>query len=120
VPALEELRAALEAHLAEDRELARGGLGELKERYPEENWPALRELIHAWNLDEEETRRDVLLLGYREVLERYGAPTTSWGGEQGIDWLYYDAVDPVTGETSTEVWVHFADGLVTDMGIKQP
>ena len=120
IAALRELREALDAHLGEDRDLARSGLGELKERYPDVNWPELRELIHHWNLNEEEARRGVLLLGYREILERYGAPTTTWGGKDGLNWLYYDAQDPVTGETATEVWIHFADGLVTDMGIKQP
>jgi hypothetical protein len=116
------LRVALEEHLVADSEGAGGlqGLTKLKEKYPEANWPALNQLIHAWNLDEETTRQDMLLMGYREVMEKYGAPTTTWGGKGGLHWLYFDSKDPVTGETRTEIWIFFADGIVTDMGIKQP
>ena len=117
------LRAALEQHLDDDAgDVPAGmrGLAQLKEEFPEANWRALNDLIHTWNLDEDRAREGLILKSCREVVKTYGSPDNVWGGKGGLHWLYFDAKDPVTGEASTEVWIFFTDGIVTDMGIKQP
>ena len=92
----------------------------LKEQQPEPNWTNLRELIALWNRDEPSARQSTLLLGYRDVLERFGTPTEVWAGEKGLNWSYVDGLDPFTGEAQLEVWLQFHDGFATELGIKQP
>ena len=115
------LDAALEAPpAAADEPETAAALAQLKEAQPEPSWDALQALIHQWNLDEEEARRSTQLLGYREVLGRFGTPTELWGSREELNWLYGQGRDPFTGEWQLEVWFQFVDGFVVQLGVKQP
>jgi hypothetical protein len=114
--ALERLEARLEAGAAS----AGGELSALRAEHPEPDWEALRELMGVWYRDEATAREETLLMGYRDVLARFGKPSQVWGSADELNWLYVDGLDPITGETVTEVWFQFVDGFVTQLGVKQP
>ena len=71
-------------------------------------------------VDERAARARTVLLGYRDVLERYGTPTEIWGERGELNWLYARGRDPVSDAWQEEVWFQFVDGFVVQLGVKQP
>jgi hypothetical protein len=57
------------------------------------------------------------LLGYREVLERFGGPTKVYGGDGGVVFLYTYGDHP---EHAVEVSITFCDGLVVEVDSYSP
>lgn len=124
---VEELRGAIAQAQAErfateaaTADSSGGELFALREEHPEPNWQALDSLVAQWNRDEEAARDETLLLGYRDVIRRFGKPDQVWGTGASLNWLYVDGIDPVSGETVREVWFQFVDGFVVQLGVKQP
>ena len=117
---LDRIEAQLARLLADSSSADDAGLGALEQRRPAEDWEALEALIHAWNVDERAARARTVLLGYRDVLERYGTPTEIWGERGELNWLYARGRDPVSDAWQEEVWFQFVDGFVVQLGVKQP
>ena len=126
--AVEELRAAVAQSQAmrlvnegsASSSPAGEGLLALREEHPEPDWQTLDSLVAQWNRDEDSARGETLLLGYRDVIRRFGTPDEVWGTGEDLNWLYVDGIDPVSGETVREVWFQFVDGFVVQLGVKQP
>lgn len=107
-----DLRTVLDQHVQDERawRARQQTLGELKSERGEADWKALDALSADWHRDPEEAKRSVKLLGFRDVLARYGTPTEIWRNDGGAHWVYQRGVD--------ELYFRFNDGFVTVLGVK--
>ncbi len=94
------------------------GLAELARERGEADWESLEEFRRRFRGDDSGATGELRLLGYRDVIDRFGAPTESWSNERGTHWIYGDGHDAAEGGYQREVYVRFQDGLVTLAGAK--
>jgi hypothetical protein len=118
VASLAELRADLDADATALRDAnSPDRLRRLREDKPETDWNAVHTWVGEWDLDEAATQQDLQLSTYAEILVRFGPPTALWSNEKGTHWVYGEGLDPATQEYTLELYLRFADGLVTYVGL---